>query len=99
MVSSILILLSTLCLANVIALRLYPSVPRNMKVAVQDDIWPGTQPHFQLQKQRGRHISIEHSQPNSSFFSIAFRWYKDIQGRVCELEHMDDGSQYSHLGP
>ena len=49
-VNSDLILLSALYPVNVIALRLYPSVPGNMKVAVQDDVWPGTQPHFQLQK-------------------------------------------------
>ena len=29
-------------LYSVLALRLYPSVPRNLKVAVQDDVWPGT---------------------------------------------------------
>jgi hypothetical protein len=25
-----------------LALRIYPSIPRNIKVAVQDDVWPGT---------------------------------------------------------
>lgn len=93
------ILLSALCPVNLIALRLYPSVPRNMKVAVQDDVWPGTQSHFQLRKQKGRHISIEHSKPNSPFFQLRLDGTKIYKGEFASWNTWTMGRDTTIWGP
>lgn len=45
-------------ISTLLALRLYPSVPRNMKVCVEDDVLPSTYTHTQTHTLSLAHIAM-----------------------------------------